>query len=75
VTKAAEIAGMADYQVQNFPRKISFFEALKDSDFMQMQISSLIKKPWWDVDTRILQHLEDIEPYKWQYLMPVVVVD
>jgi len=75
VTKAAEIAGMAEYQVQNFPRKISFFEALKDSDFMQMQISSLIKKPWWDVDTRILQHLEDIEPYKWQYLMPVVVVD
>lgn len=75
VQKAAELADITAYQVQNFPRKISFFEALRDSDFLKMQTKSLFATPWWDLNSQILAELETIEPYKWLYLMPVRVVE
>ncbi len=73
IAKAAEMAEISDYQVQNFPRKISFLEALKDSDFMMMQVSSLLPKSWWDLESMIAKKLEHIQPGEWLYLMPVVV--
>ncbi len=73
IAKAAEAAGVASYRVENFPHKVSFFEAMKDADFFNMQIASLVGTKWWDLDTQIAQKLEMFEPYKWQYLMPIVV--
>ncbi|MCB5286991.1 MAG: signal peptide peptidase SppA [Candidatus Cloacimonetes bacterium] len=73
IATAAEKAGITDYRVENFPHKLSFFEAMKDADFFNMQISSLFKTQWWNIDKQITEQLEMIEPYKWQYLMPVVV--
>lgn len=73
IAKAAEAAGIARYKVENFPHKLSFFEAMKDANFFNMQIASLMGTKWWDIDKQIAQKLEMFEPYKWQYLMPIVV--
>lgn len=73
VAKAAEMASITSYRVENFPHKLSFFEAMKDANFFNMQIASLMGTKWWDIDKQIAQKLEMFEPYKWQYLMPIVV--
>ncbi|MCB5252545.1 MAG: signal peptide peptidase SppA [Candidatus Cloacimonadaceae bacterium] len=73
IAKAAELAGISDYRVENYPHKLSFFEAIKSTDFLNMQLSSLMGSKWWDLDREIIEELEMIEPYKWQYLMPIVV--
>ncbi len=73
VAKAAEMANISDYKIENYPHKLSFFEALKNSDLMDMQLSSLLRSRWWEIDRQIIDKLEMIEPYKWQYLMPIVI--
>lgn len=73
IAKVAEMAGMTSYKVENYPHKLSFFEAIKDSELFNMNLSSFVKTQWWDIDKQIIEKLQMIEPYKWQYLMPVVV--
>lgn len=73
IAKAAEMAGITAYRVESFPHKLSFFEAIKDADFMNMQLSNLMGTQWWDIDKQLIKKLEMLQPYKWQYLMPIVV--
>jgi len=73
IAKAAELADISQYQVQNLPRKISFFEAIKDADFFQMQLASLFETKWWDFHSKILAELESIQAGQWLYLMPYMV--
>jgi len=70
---AAEMADIAQYQVQYLPRKISFFEAIKDMDFMGMQMRNLMGNRWWDIEAKIAQKLESIPMNEWLYLMPYSV--
>lgn len=73
VAKAAEIAGISDYDTVNYPVKKSFLEALKDSDFFNMTLQSISGNKLYDLDKLAARYLEHIEPGTWQYLMPVVV--
>lgn len=73
IAKAAEMAGLASYDTVNYPAKISFLEALKDADFFQMSLQSLLSSKGWDLQKLATSYVEHLEPYTWQYLMPVLV--
>jgi hypothetical protein len=70
ILKAAELAGIQDYQARNFPRKKSILEILKDTDFLNMQNAILLLNTKWNPAELAEQMLENMEPYSWQYLMP-----
>lgn len=70
ILKAAELAGIQDYDARNFPRKKSILEILKDTDFMNMQNARLLLTTKWNPAELAEQMLENMEPYSWQYLMP-----
>lgn len=73
IAKAAELGSISSYTLQNFPRKISFFEALKDSDFMKLSLLSLLRRNIFSPEDLANQFLEQIKPYEWHYLMPYTV--
>nr|MDK2851648.1 protease [Candidatus Cloacimonadota bacterium] len=73
IALAAEMAGISEYQVQYLPRKISFFEAIKDMDFLSMQMKNLLGDRWWDFEAKIAEKLETIPLNEWLYLMPYMV--
>lgn len=73
IDKAAELAGIGNYSLCYFPKKVNFLQALKDQDFFDLQISKL-KNGWKiDLEAELIERLLSIEPYKWQYLCPVLV--
>ncbi|HHV37676.1 MAG TPA: signal peptide peptidase SppA [Candidatus Cloacimonetes bacterium] len=71
--KAAELAEISNYEVRYFPKKYSFFESLKDGDFFGLNIDDFMDLAKWDKEEMLLKKLEEIKPYQWQYLCPVVV--
>ncbi len=73
ISTVAEMAGLSDYETVNYPVKMTFFEALKDSEFLNLSLSSLLKGPHFDPLQMARDYIEHIEPGTWQYLMPVVV--
>ncbi|MDD4100785.1 MAG: signal peptide peptidase SppA [Candidatus Cloacimonetes bacterium] len=73
VLQAAEMANISDYAVTNYPLKITFFEALKDSEFFRMSLKSLLENRILDIQKLAERYVEPIEPGTWQYLMPTMV--
>jgi hypothetical protein len=57
----------------NYPVKMSFFEALKDSDFFNLTVQRIFSPNLLDLEKLARSYIEHIEPGTWQYLMPVVV--
>jgi len=73
IAKAAELGNISSYSLQNYPRKITFFEALKDSDFMKLSVLNLLRRGIFSPEDLATQFLEQIKPYQWHYLMPYTV--
>lgn len=73
INKAAELAELTDYEIRYLPQKYSFFDSLKEQGFMGMNLSKLIGFSKWNAESILLKEIENIEPYRWQYLCPVVV--
>jgi len=73
IAKAGELAGITSYRARNFPRKKSILEILKETDFMNMQVSSLLKAASGNPEELANYMLENLKPYTWLYLMPLRV--
>jgi protease-4 len=73
VLQAAGMANISDYAVTNYPTKITFFEALKDSEFFRMSLKSLLENRIVDIQKLAARYVEPIEPGTWMYLMPTMV--
>lgn len=73
IAKAGELAGISSYRARSFPRKKSILELLKETDFMNMQVSSLLKAASGDPEELANYMLENLKPYTWLYLMPLRV--
>ncbi len=73
VAKVAELAEISNYEVKYFPKKYSFFDSLKDGDFLGLTLSDIIGLSKWDNEAMLMKRLENIDPYQWQYLCPVMV--
>jgi protease IV len=70
---AAEMANLSTFETVNYPVKMSFFEALKDSDFFNLTVQRIFSPNLLDLEKLARSYIEHIEPGTWQYLMPVVV--
>jgi len=73
VLQAAGMANISDYAITNYPTKITFFEALKDSEFFRMSLKSLLENRIVDIQKLAARYVEPIEPGTWMYLMPTMV--
>ena len=69
----AEMANLSSYETVDYPVKMSFFEALKDSEFFNLTLQKIFSPQLLDVESLARSYIEHIEPGTWQYLMPVVV--
>lgn len=70
ISQAANLASVTKYEVQNYPRKISFFDAIKDSDILKMYLRSVFSHKILNTDDLAKELFEQFEPFSWQYLMP-----
>lgn len=73
IAKAAELAGVSNYEARNYPRKRSFLELLKETDLMNMRVASLFGPLPRDPEELAELLWERLNPNTWLYLMPVRV--
>ncbi|MDD3534578.1 MAG: signal peptide peptidase SppA [Candidatus Cloacimonetes bacterium] len=73
VALAAELADISSYSTINYPQKISFFDALSESDFFGMMSLKLFGSKLNKYLDEYESALEMMEPGIWQYRMPLQV--
>lgn len=73
VALAAELAQISSYSTVTYPNKISFWDALSESDFFGMVRYKLLGRPLHNYVDDYDRALELLQPGTWQYRMPLQV--
>jgi len=70
ILKAAEMAGITDYKVTNYPRKLSWVQAIMQRDQFNIFLKHLISQNDLSIDNAVEVLKRRLKTNQWLFLMP-----